>query len=112
MEKPDAHHTFTANMLVLAATALEKLQAVPAKLWLNVVVGLLVFIALVIVVRKAAEMNKVVLGVIVFVVLSCVGLNWIYARNEPAFMTPFIERLATFFPSAEKKAQQESKIPR
>jgi hypothetical protein len=96
-------------MLLLAVTALEKMQAVPTKVWLNLALGLLIFFAVVIIIRKAAEMNKVLLSVIIFVVVTSVGFNWIYARNEPKFMTPFIEKIAAFFPSAEKKAQKEKK---
>ncbi len=96
-------------MLIFAATALEKMQAVPNKVWLNLALGILIFIAAVIILRKAAEINKILLAVIIFVVLTSVGFNWIYARNEPKFMTPLIERIAAFFPSADKKAQQEKK---
>lgn len=96
-------------MLLLAATALEKMQAVPAKVWVNLAMGVLIFFAAVIIIRKAAEMNKVLLSVIIFVVLTTVGVNWIYARNEPRFLTPIIEPIAQFFPSAEKKAEKEKR---
>ena len=96
-------------MLPLAATALEKMQAVPTKVWVNLALGILIFFAAVIVIRKAAEMNKVLLSVIIFVVLSAVGFNWVYARNEPKFLTPFIEPIAQFFPSVEKKAEKEKR---
>ena len=96
-------------MLFLAATALEKMQAVPAKVWVNFAMGILIFFAAVIVIRKAAEMNKVLLSVIIFVVLTTVGFNWVYARNEPKFLTPIIEPIAQFFPSAEKKAEKEKR---
>ncbi|MDF3056364.1 MAG: hypothetical protein K0R17_579 [Rariglobus sp.] len=100
-------------MLLLAVTALEKMQAVPIKIWINLVMGILIFAAAIIVLRKAAEMNKVLLSAIVFVVLTSVGFNWVYSRNEPKFMTPIIEPIANFFPSAEKKAEKEkrSQIP-
>ncbi len=98
-------------MLLLAATALEKMHAVPAKVWINLSLGLLIFIAAIIILRKAAEMNKILLSVIVFVVLTSVGFNWIYARNEPKFLTPIIEKIAAFFPSAEKQAQKEKRTP-
>jgi hypothetical protein len=97
-------------MLLLAATALEKMEAVPLKFWLNLGMAIVIFFALVIVIRKAAEMNKVVLSVIIFVMLTSVGFNWIYARNEPKFMTPYIDSVAPFFPSAESKARQEKKV--
>ena len=98
-------------MLLLAATTLEKIHAVPLKIWTNLGLGVLVLIAGIFVIRKAAQMNKILLSVIIFVALSCVGFNWIYARNEPAFLTPIIEKLAGFFPSAQKQSQHAKKIP-
>lgn len=96
-------------MLLLAATALEKMHAVPAKVWINISLGILIFVAAIILIRKAAEMNKVLLSVVVFVILTSVGFNWVYVRNEPKFMTPLIDKIAIFFPSAESKARQEKK---
>jgi uncharacterized membrane protein len=101
---------FGPIMLLLAATTFEKLQAVPAKVWLNLGMAVLIFIAAIIVLRKAAEMNKVVLSAIIFVILTSVGFNWVYARNEPSFMTPIIEPLAKFFPSAGKQAEKEKRV--
>jgi hypothetical protein len=102
---------FGRTMLpLLAATTLEKIQAVPVKVWLNIGLGILIVTAALVIIRKAAEMNKVLLAVIVFVVFSSVGFNWIYARNEPRFMTPFIEVLAKFFPSADKQAEKEKRV--
>jgi hypothetical protein len=98
-------------MLLFAVTALEKLSAVPLKFWINVSIGILIFFAVLIVLRKAAEMNKILLGVIIFVVISSVGFNWIYSRNEPAFLTPIVDEIARFFPSAETKARHEKKLP-
>ncbi|HEY8932891.1 MAG TPA: hypothetical protein VIM44_06240 [Rariglobus sp.] len=97
-------------MLLLAATALEKMQSVPMKVWGNVALFLLIFVVAIFIIRKAAEMNKVLLAVIVFVVGSIVCLNWIYARNEPKFLTPIIDPIAKFFPSAEKQAAKEKKM--
>jgi len=96
-------------MLLLAATALEKMQAVPMKVWINVALFLLIFVVALFIIRKAAEMNKVLLAVIIFVVLSIVGFNWIYSRNEPKFLTPIIDPIAKFFPTAEKQAEKEKK---
>lgn len=99
-----------AAMLLFATTAIEKLQAVPMKFWANLAIGILVFLVAIILIRKAAEMNKVFLGVIIFVVVSCVGFNWIYSRNEPKFLTPFIDPIADFFPTAGK-ARPDKKLP-
>ena len=94
-------------MLLFAATALEKMHDVPTKVWINIGLAILIFIAAIILIRKAAEMNKVLLSVIVFVVITVVGFNWIYSRNEPKFLTPLVEKIAPFFPSASKQAAKE-----
>jgi len=96
--------------LLLAATTLEKMQSVPGKVWINIGLGILIFVVAIILIRKAAEMNKVLLSVIIFVVFSVVGFNWVYSRNEPKFMTPFIEPLAKFFPTAGKQAEKEKRV--
>jgi hypothetical protein len=95
--------------LLLAATTLEKIQAVPTKFWLNTAIIILILMVAIIVIRKAAEMNKVVLSAIIFVVFSSVGFQWIYLRNEPKFMTPFIEPLSNFFPTKEKQVEKENR---
>lgn len=90
-------------MLLLAAaaapTALEKLKQIPPSFWMKVGIAVLALVLLVIVLRKLAGMNKVVLTVIVLIILSTVGFHWIYERNEPAWATPVVEKLAGFFPS-------------
>ncbi|HTJ78453.1 MAG TPA: hypothetical protein VL357_05610 [Rariglobus sp.] len=87
-------------MLLFAVSALEKVAQVPSKIWLNVVIGLLIFFAAVYVVKQAAQVNKIWLTIIVFVVLTLVGFHWIYSRNEPKFLTPIVDKIAPFFPSA------------
>lgn len=96
--------------MLLAATALEKIQAIPLNVWLNFAVGILIFFAIAVLIRKAAEMNKVLLAVIIFVAVTIVGFNWVYSRNEPKFLTPIIEPIANFFPSAAKKAEKEKRV--
>lgn len=96
-------------MLLFAVTGLEKLQAVPLKIWINLTMGLLIVIAAIIVLRKAAEMNKILLSVIIFVVVTSVGFNWVYSRNEPKFMSPLIDRIAAFFPSGGANARKDNK---
>ena len=75
------------------------MHAVPAGIWLRIGAALLALVILVLVLRKVAKMNKVVLTVIVGLVCTIVGFNWIYERNEPAWATPVVERLATFLPT-------------
>lgn len=88
-----------AAMWLLAVTTLEKLKAVPTKFWVNLVLALVAGVVAIVLVRHAARMNRLVLALIVFLLLTVVGFQWIYERNEPQFMTPFVEKVAPFFPS-------------
>ena len=85
-----------------APTALEKLKQIPPAFWMKAGIAVLAVVVAVIVLRKVAQMNKVVLTVVVLIVLSMVGFNWIYQRNEPAWATPVVEKLSGFFPSKAK----------
>lgn len=93
-------------MLLLAVTAMEKLQKVPMQFWLKAATAVAIFIVAVILIKKIAGMNKAVLGAIVFVLVTVIGFQWIYERNEPAWATPVVEKLANFFPS---KGQYQNK---
>lgn len=93
-------------MLLLATTTMEKLQRVPTQFWLKAGLAIVLFIAGVILIKKVAGMNKAILGAIVFVLLTVVGFQWIYERNEPSWATPVVEKLANFFPS---KGQYENR---
>lgn len=99
-------------MLPLAASALETLQQLPPKVWLKIGLGVVAFIVAVILLRRVAQMNKVVLGVIVFVVGTIVFFSWVYNRNEPKFLTPLIDRIAPFFPSAGSYEGKQKQAPK
>ncbi len=89
-------------MLLAAATSAktaDRLQQIPTEFWWKIGVGVLALVALIIVLRKVAKMNKVILAIVVALVTSIIGFNWIYERNEPAWATPVISRLAEFLPS-------------
>lgn len=98
-------------MLFLAVSALDKMKSVPPKVWLYVAVGIIGFIVLVLVLRKLAGVNKVFLSIITIVVGALVFFNWIYNRNEPAFLTPLVDRLEPFFPSRGAYERSEKALP-
>lgn len=95
-----------------APTALDKLKQIPPAFWLKVGIAVVAIVVAVILLRKIAQMNKVVLTVIVLIVVSTVGFNWIYQRNEPAWATPVVEKLAGFFPSKGSYAAKQQKPAR
>lgn len=87
-----------------AATTADKLKEIPLDFWWKLGLGIIGLVVLVILLRKVAKTNKVVLTVVVFVVLTVVGFNWIYERNEPKWATPVVEWLSGFFPTKGKAA--------
>jgi apolipoprotein N-acyltransferase len=89
-------------LLPLAATStLARVQGVPTGVWLRIGAAVLTLVVLVIFLRKVAKMNKIVLGVLVFLIVTIIGFNWIYQRNEPAWATPFIDPVSKFFPTKD-----------
>jgi hypothetical protein len=88
-----------ANSATPAASTLERLKGVPPEFWLRLVFAIVAVIALVVFLRKVAKMNKVVLAVVSFIVVTVVGFNWVYERSEPAWATPMVGFLANWFPT-------------
>jgi amino acid transporter len=98
-------------MLLLAASALETAQKTPPATWVKLGIGIAAFIIAIIILRKVAQMNKVILGVIVFVVVTIVFFSWVYNRNEPKWLTPVVDKIAPFFPSASSYSNKQHKVP-
>lgn len=96
-------------MPLLAVTALEKLKTLPPDVWLKIGVAVGGFIVAILLWRRIMKMNKIVAGVIVFVVVTVVFFSWVYNRNEPKFLTPIVEKIAPFFPSAADYQSKQSK---
>ena len=86
-------------MNFLATTAAQKFEAVPMAFWLNLLIAVGAVVLVVMLVRHAARMNKVVLSLAVFLFLSIVCFNWVYERNEPRVLTPIVNKIAPFLPN-------------
>jgi len=99
-------------MLLLAVTALEKIQTLPPAIWLKIIIAITAFILTIFLFRRVMKMNKIIAAVIVFVVCTVVFFSWVYNRNEPAFMTPLVQRIAPFFPSAGSYAAKQGSTPK
>lgn len=89
-------------MLLFAVGVMEKLQALPRKNLVNLGLAILVLIVAVIIIKQAARMNRFILFTIILVTLFVVAFTWVYQRNEPKFLTPFVDAIAPFFPSRPK----------
>ncbi len=99
-------------MLLLAVTAVEKIQTLPPAIWLKIIIAITAFILTIFLFRRVMKMNKIIASVIIFVVGTVVFFSWVYNRNEPAFLTPFVSRIAPFFPSANSYASKQGSQPK
>jgi hypothetical protein len=99
-------------MLLFAVTAIEKMKTLPPAVWLKIIIAIAALVIGVFVFRKVMRMNKVIAGVVIFVVCTVVFFSWIYNRNEPKFMTPLMDRLAPFFPSAGAYNAKQQTAPK
>lgn len=75
------------------------MRSIPPDLGWKLLAGVAALVLAVTIIRKVAQMNRLLLGVAVFIGVSAVGLNWVYERNEPSWATPVVRLLAAFLPS-------------
>jgi len=94
-----------------ATSTLEKLKQIPPAFWAKIGLAVLAIVIVVLVLRHIFKMNKFVLAVVTFVVVAMMGFNWIYQRNEPAFLTPFINKIAPFFPAQGAYNTKQAQTP-
>jgi len=99
-------------MLLFAVTAVEKLKTLPPSVWLKIGLAVAAVIVSVLVFRRVMKMNKIIAGVVVFVVVTVVFFSWVYNRNEPKFMTPLVQKIAPFFPSAGSYNAKQQTAPK
>jgi hypothetical protein len=94
--------TLLAAAMAPSQSTMDRLRSIPTEFWVKIGIGIVAIIAIVIALRKIAKVNKLVLGIIVCLVCSFIGFNWIYERSEPAWATPAVQWLAGFLPSKGK----------
>jgi MFS superfamily sulfate permease-like transporter len=85
-------------MLWLAVTTLEKLKQIPARFWINALLAVATLAVVIVLARYAARMNRFMLAIIVFLLVTVVSFQWVYERNEPKFLSSTIDKIAPFFP--------------
>lgn len=99
-------------MILLAVTAVEKMKTLKPEVWLKIGIAVVGFLLAVLLFRRIMRMNKIIAGVVVFVGVSVLFFSWVYNRNEPRFMTPIVEKIAPFFPSAGAYNSKQSTTPK
>jgi hypothetical protein len=96
-------------MLFLAVNTIDKLKNVPPKYWWIFAGCIAGFFVVAFVLKRLLRVNKVFLCVGVFVVCAFTFVSWVYNRNEPAFLSPFVDQLAQFFPTKGDYQRSENK---
>lgn len=99
-------------MLLFAVTALEKIQTLKPEVWLKIGIAVVGFVVVILLFRRIMRMNKIIAGVIVFVVCTVIFFSWVYNRNEPKFLTPIVDKIAPFFPSAGAYETKQKTTPK
>ena len=100
-------------MSPFVSAAFERVREIPNAFWVNLGVSVLLLILLVIILRKLAAVNTIVLVMAGIVAITGLGFSWIYERDEPKFMTPLVEKIAPLLPSKTtyKSKQQNALRP-
>lgn len=98
-------------MLFLAASALEKAAQLPRSFWVNLVMAVAGLIVGILLFQHAAQMNKLTLSLIIFLLVTVVGFQWIFERNEPRFLSRTIDQIAPYFPSKINYTGRQAKDP-
>ena len=88
------------------------MKTLPPDVWLKIGIAVAAVVIAMFVFRRIMKLNKVIAGVVVFVVVTVVFFSWVYNRNEPKFLTPIVERIAPFFPSAGAYASKQQSTPK
>lgn len=99
-------------MPLLAESAVEKMKTVPPDVWLKIGIFILAIVVVVFVLRRVMKMNKIIASIIVAVVCTIVFFSWVYNRNEPKFLTPVVEKIAPFFPTAGAYNAKQQTMPK
>lgn len=94
--------------LAATVTTLDKLKQVPPQFWIMILAIVGGVIVGVVVLRHVVKMNKILLTIFTAAVLVIVGFNWVYKRNEPKFMSPLVDKIAPFLPSAVNYDSKQS----
>ncbi len=101
----------SAHVFLAANAALDKLHAIPTAFWIKVGIVIAALIVLVILLRKLMNINKFVMGGVIFIGGGVFMINMLYNRTEPKFLTPIFDKIAPFFPSAGAYETKQATTP-
>ena len=70
----------------------------PAGFWVKILIAAVVLLVLFTVLRKLARAGQIITTVLVLLIMGVIGFKWVRDRDEPEFMTPVVNFVASFFP--------------
>jgi hypothetical protein len=94
-----------------APTTLDKLKTIPPAFWGKVALVIVGVIVVFVIIQKVLKINKFLLGGAVFIGGGLLFFNMIYHRTEPKVLTPFVDRIAPFFPAAGAYDAKQATTP-
>ena len=102
---------FLSSLTHLAAqpSVGDRLRVIPPSVWINIGIGVLALILIVRLWRGLKQFNEYAPYFAAAFATFMILFLWVYNRNEPAFLTPVVEKLTYFFPT---KSESEQKLDR
>jgi len=81
----------------------ENLWFMPADIWVKIFAVIVVLLILSVVFKRIVQLSQVVFVIALLAVAGVICVKWVRDRNEPAFMTPAVDFIASFFSSSALK---------
>jgi len=82
---------------------IDNLWTMPADFWLKIFAVIIVLYILGMVFKKIIQISHVVFVIALFIVAGIICVKWVRDRGEPAFMTPAVDFVSSFFSSSAPK---------
>ncbi|MCB1106307.1 MAG: hypothetical protein H7A44_04600 [Opitutaceae bacterium] len=89
-----------APLLIFAA--FEKLRQIPLQFWINLGLCALALIMVIRFWRALREINSFMPWLATMIAAAMILSYWTYNRNEPRFLTPFVDKLTLVLPTKAK----------
>jgi purine-cytosine permease-like protein len=88
--------------LLAAQSATDAFKRVPKQMWINIAICVVAVFMIVRLWRTLKQLNEFAPYLVAALAFAMIFFYWVYERSEPAFLSPFIEHIAPFFPSKFK----------
>jgi hypothetical protein len=84
----------------------DSLWVMPADFWVKIFAVIVVLFVLSVAFKRIIQLSQVVFVVALLAVAGVIFVKWVRDRNEPPFMTPVVNFVASFFPPSSSARQR------